>query len=398
MSLFLLPSCSEFFFREFTVEDACIKDGAFCITLSSQIDEKSLEESFCVTEDEIQVKGQRETAGNIIFFYPADGITDNHKYSVILYAGARDLDGNSLQNNYKKIFYAKEDLTPPAVANIECIVRNDKVIQGVSIDFNKPLDKMSFEKNFSITPSLSFISRWNTEQTKVCIIFTDKVIEKTDYSIYLSEETVDIHRNKIQRKFYWSFIDQRDYISPNYELYAYHYGEDNSVLMAAEEEGIDFSRPITIKFNKKLDADKVRNGIHIEADCMYEVIPCLASVGQLIDQADIIIKNSLAWNRYIYIYVSDITDSFGEKVPQGIFLAKNNSEYVEPPSFIAAAFTVSDNHILLYDTGRVLHYSHFPLISILHILIKRKTMNGIYPFTFSSQSAASQKYWTKSLR
>ncbi|PKL18186.1 MAG: hypothetical protein CVV49_07255 [Spirochaetae bacterium HGW-Spirochaetae-5] len=124
-------------------------------------------------------------------------------YSMSVGGSAMDISGNSLGRDYRVNFITGSDFTPPTVAGIYDSAAavywfNDAVNTGISksveiaADFSEPMDRVSVEKAFSITPSAAGNFSWVSDE-KLLFKPSAPLSPETVYQIYIDKSAKDIN-------------------------------------------------------------------------------------------------------------------------------------------------------------------------------------------------------------
>lgn len=329
-----LSSCGEKIFPRLEVQDSSIDSEKAEVLFSAPVKPSSLKENFIFTQDDANIAGEFFFEGRKIIFYPNEAITENHCYEITVQSGVEDFDGNSLEEDYKKKFYTKEDLTPPKISKIENITDDDGNTTSLKISFTKEMDEFSFDENFSLEPPQRFITKWNDTKDAVELFFEDALFEKTFYSIKISSGTKDSKNNFLENDFFWHFENHKDYIAPKFSVFAFHCISNTYEPISYIAENIDFSKSIEIRFNKKIDSNMFAQSISVEPQISYEIAASLDESGNLSDCARLIFSERPKWNTLYRLFISSkIMDGAGTPVAAKEFVLKNNLEKLRPPKF-----------------------------------------------------------------
>ena len=335
-ALFLvgLASCGEKIFPRLEVQDSRIVGEKVEVRFSAPVRPSSVKENFFFTQDDANIAGEFSFNGRDIIFFPKEAIAENHCYEIAIQSGVEDFDGNSLEEDYKKKFYTKEDLTPPEISKIENITDEDGNTTSLQISFTKEIDEFSFDENFSIAPSQKFITKWNDVKDAVEVLFEDALLEKTFYSIKIASGTKDSKNNFFENDFFWHFENHESYVVPEFSVHAFNCISNTYEIISDVAENIDFSKSIEIRFNKKIDSSMFAQNISVEPQISYEIVASLDESGNLSDCARLNFSERPKWNACYRLFISSkITDGIGTPVEEKQFFLKNGLEKLRPPKF-----------------------------------------------------------------
>ena len=341
LGLLGLQSCADYFFPEFKVEASYLEDGKALVVFSAEVNPTSAMKNFLFAEDEKEIEGRLDFLGEKIVFYPKEKIKPNHTYKIMVYSGAQDANGNTLQRDYKKVFYTKEDLAPPRVIEIKTIEGSDKNTGALSISFDKEIDQESFYENFSLEPSADFFANWSADKKTVEVKFKAPLLERTLYSVKINKSLRDIFNNCMLNDFYWSWTNNPEAKAPAYKVYGIEFDQDTSKEIFDIYENADYSKEIEIIFDKKVLCDSLVQGIQIEPQTSFTLEPVYEENEKLCQKAKIIFNERPKWNSERTLFIKDdIKDASGTSVARREILIKNDSKLARPPILECVAITV----------------------------------------------------------
>ncbi len=339
-------ACGDYFFPEFKVEDSYLIDGKAVAFFSAQIAPESAMKNFLLVQDESQMEGEFFFDGRKMTFCPKQKTSPNHRYKILVYAGAMDINGNTLQKDYQKIIYTKSDLEAPKVLNVKAINGPEGETTALEITFSKGVNEESFSRNFSMEPKKDFFTIWSDDFCKARIEFREPLKERTLHSIKIQKDFIDRLNNKMENDFYWSWTNEENAKNPNCFIFAVPFGEDNSQEIFADFDNADFTKEIELFFDKKVLVDSVASSVFIEPELSFSIIPKLEENGEYCKSAKIKLNEKIKWNSQLRLTIrGQIKDKSGFCVPERNILMKNNCEKARPPKLEFAALTVcGKNH------------------------------------------------------
>lgn len=334
-------SCADRFFPEFEALDAYLDGNKAVVVFSAPAEPSSAMKNFLFAQDEREIDGKLSFDGNKMQFIPKDAISENHSYKIIVYSGVQDVDGNTLQKNFKKIIHTKADLSPPLVLKIKALEENASRIKGLEIAFDKPIDQKSFMESFSISPATDYYVNWSEDKKTVEILFKSSLYDKTLYSIKIQKGLKDKLNNPTVDDYYWSWTNGKDAGKIGFKVYAFEFGQNQKNEIFDVYENADYSKEIEIVFDKKVLAQSVFHGIKIEPDCSFYVEAERESEGGLCQRAKIKFNEKPKWNVQKTLFINeDIKDFSGFSVLPRKISIKNNSPLARPPKLEFVAFKV----------------------------------------------------------
>ena len=207
LSILNFYSCSSWFFKDFYVveveenfENSCVK-----VRFSSVPDFYTLVNSFCLTQDGVQLNGKLMISPdnkNEIIFESDKTFDKNSVYKLLLSDTLEDKNGVSLKKDFYYFFTEKAEneklyvtkITPGNESNV-----NDE-LENILIEFSKPIDKKTFKQSFSITPMVDYFVEFN-EEDKLKVIFCEKLKKNEIYQVKISKKLKDTFCNNLEADF-----------------------------------------------------------------------------------------------------------------------------------------------------------------------------------------------------
>jgi len=315
------------------------------ITFSKQPSEESIKKAFSMTEDGQVITGQFTFNNNTVIFIPVNGIRDNRKYSIIISTTAEDKKGNSLLREFNHEFYTKQDIELPRIIEIIPANESNLAVQPdkITIVFSKPVNTISFEKSFSITPIATYVLEWNTENSIVDIIPIKPLAQGTRYKITVSTALTDTRRNALLISFTSTFLYGLDKNAPEISV-AWETPDNVSSLLIPETVNTDipFDSTLIIEFDKPVFIEAITGFIEINPSIGITITPDLVAK----DNIRIKFNKKPEWNKnYILKLKKGITDTFGNKTEAEIqYPLVFNAEKDRPVTFIGGVLNNNSNY------------------------------------------------------
>lgn len=343
-------SCADYFFPEFKVENSYLEDEKAIVIFSSEANPTSVKKNFLFAQDEKEIEGCFEFCGSKVKFTPKEPIEQNHCYKIVVYSGAQDINGNTLQKEYKKNFYTKNDLSAPTIKKIQAFSDKNNNTEKIEITFSKAINQESFAENFSLEPSEDFFCNWSMDGKSVNIIFAAPLIERKIYSIKIGTGLKDIYNNTMANDFYWFWTNNECAKNPDYKVYAFEFGQNDSKEIFDLYENADFSKQIEIIFDKNVLADTLQQGIQIEPQTSYSIEPIYEINNKVCQRAKIFFNEKPNWgSEKILTIKPDIKDLSGFSVQKKKITIRNNSSLARPPKLECVILTVDEENIFISE-------------------------------------------------
>lgn len=270
----LLTSCHTIFLPALRVESCYFTDNFVAVTFSEAVSKQSLESGFSLTENESVLKGRLQVSGKTCRFYPEEGIQKHKEYILRLTTTVETAQGLSLAEDFiynystkeKTLVFKVNNFTPDEEEEIvidvfvplELQLKPDKL----SVEFNSPVDRKSFENGFKISPDFSYVFEYQNNDTVVYII-PEKQLDPGHYAVKM-EDISDVYGN-VLHDFYSNFIVKRDLQPITFDLL------QNGTKKLVENEVVSLSKKdsLVINFNKAVKLENLSSLIEFQP-CINE--------------------------------------------------------------------------------------------------------------------------------
>lgn len=326
----LLFSCADIQFPDFYVSNCNFTSEGVLINFSNTPNEYLLKKAFTMTEDDNNVKGTLIFLGNSVIYYPENGIRDNYIYEISISTSAEDINGKSLETEYKTVYTNRPEFVRPTVVSItpesETVQLNN--VENIIIEFSEPVDEKSFEDAFSLSPSCEYLKVWDNEKKQVTISPTHTLQNSTRYEIKISKELKDKYRNNMLHDFTATFVNNDDHIKPTFNI---NYSHNQSVYQLSDTnlnslvpDNVEFK----IDFSEKMTIDYISSYIKIEPTLNLSVIPN----NNLKNTATVKITSGIEWgNEYTLKVLKGLKDLSGNQIDNDYsYKIKFNNESFRP--------------------------------------------------------------------
>lgn len=270
----LLTSCHTIFLPALRVESCYFTDNFVAVTFSEAVSKQSLESGFSLTENESVLKGRLQVSGKTCRFYPEEGIQKHKEYILRLTTTVETAQGLSLAEDFiynystkeKTLVFKVNNFTPDEEEEIVIDVSVPLELQlkpdKLSVEFNSPVDRKSFENGFKISPDFSYVFEYQNNDTVVYII-PEKQLDPGHYAVKM-EDISDVYGN-VLHDFYSNFIVKRDLQPITFDLL------QNGTKKLVENEVVSLSKKdsLVINFNKAVKLENLSSLIEFQP-CINE--------------------------------------------------------------------------------------------------------------------------------
>ncbi|MCR5045237.1 MAG: Ig-like domain-containing protein [Treponema sp.] len=375
-----LVSCSDYFFKDFNVENSFLLDGKVYANFSAAIDANSARQFFLFSKNASPVEGKLITQEKQIIFEPLEKIEGNSSYKIQVFAGAKDIMGNTLQFDYCNEIIFKNDLTCPFVQGI------DFSNNLIKISFNKKINKQSFNDCFSIIPQKDFACDWNDDQKNLLVLLKEKNPRNKKFSITIQKGLKDLDNNEMQNDFYWNWHPENNVEDSNIEFLGKECGKENFHAIKDIFENADLSEGLLLRFNNEINSETLESCIETEPRLSILVEAELPSEGKHCKNAKIKFLEYPKWNEEFELHVRNGIQDINENyVPQRTIKIKNNSKEREPPLIEFMAMKINGDWVTV-DKNENWKNISFPLIEYPEGVEKKLPLR----FVFSISKCSSQ--------
>ncbi len=271
---FFLPGCAGFWdFKGPEVLKTIPSDGAVVepssfkrvkIYFSEPMDKISTESAVSLTPslDHIPV-----WESSSVLVLKLDKKPDNGVYFLKITTGAKDLNGNSLIQNYIFKFQVGKSVDSPEV--VSTFPRDGQSVPekrcNITVVFSKPMDRAKTEKAFSVSPSLKGYFKWDGFRKLTCIA-TEDFSQGKWYTVTIGNEAEDIDGNPLGDTFKFSFFAGKDYIQP--EVLGVFRNGDNSTPISSRywndfQHGVEKNWEIAVHFSEPMDENSAQEAFQL---------------------------------------------------------------------------------------------------------------------------------------
>jgi hypothetical protein len=182
------------------------------VNFSKSMNRESVETSFSVTPDVPGYFSWSEAVPGMQYsrltYVLLSTMSYGKLYSFTVSGKALDASGNRMSRDYRVNFITGSDFIPPEVSGIyDAAVVPGYWIQGtvndgttrdvrIAVDFSEPMDRVSVESAFSITPSVPGNFAWDSDM-KVVFTPSGLLAPEPGYQVYIDKSAMDINGLKL---------------------------------------------------------------------------------------------------------------------------------------------------------------------------------------------------------
>ena len=284
----LFSGCKFIAMDPLTITKVCPDSGVVDTSSLKKIDvyfsadaNKGLAQSaFSLLENGVSVNGCFAWSGSEhLSFYPFEPFNAAATYTIKVNTTAEDSDGNSLKDDFVRIFRATADSRRPAVTEMTPAdyARIGDRRPVIKFKYSEAMDVSSVISVFNISPSADGYLAESADKTAFQYVLTKDLAWQTQYTITIPESVKDANGNSMGKKEKYSFFVGDESIKP--ELLSVIEGNSRAVLLpdsltdATETvtRKIEKDARLSIRFSESMDRDTVKNNLTFTPAINYTV-------------------------------------------------------------------------------------------------------------------------------
>lgn len=180
-------------------------DTEITVTFSELMATASVEGAFSISPT---VAGAFAWIGEKLTFTPEITLNYDTKYTVSVGTGAKDLEDDFLEREFSWAFttvseISENPLSPPTIIDNSPTGSEVTVDSKIKVTFNEPMDTMSAESAFSISPSIDGVFNW--ANNKMIFSPNEALDYNTKYTITINTNAKDLEDLNLESIFTWQF-------------------------------------------------------------------------------------------------------------------------------------------------------------------------------------------------
>ncbi len=258
---------------EFEVKSAVYDSSGIMVKFSNSVDMLSIAKSVALEEDESRIALTFGFMDDVVFIYPKNGIRSNYDYMLIISNEAEDVNACSLGKNFVYSFSTRPEKDRPSVVSMtpvnESRVLND--IDEIEIGFSESINRETFEKSFSITPSFDYSIMYKDSDTKVVVKAKSEIPSNKEYVIKINSTLEDLYRNTLPEDFTAVIYYKQDSSVPDFSVSLKSEDWQENLDSGSRTEGIPLDADIFINFDRCMKMSDATSYISITPSLSYTV-------------------------------------------------------------------------------------------------------------------------------
>jgi hypothetical protein len=245
--------------------DANAPGDGIVVSFSSPPAQASIYKALSASEDGRQLEGSFSFTGNELRFFPVNGIKADQEYTITISTAAEDYQGNSLEEEYRRVIYTKTDFTAPGIS---AVFPADESILTVSpdtirISFTKAVDPNSLEKALQISPAVSYAISWEADYREAHILPLNPLTMGTRYTLSVSASLQDRSRNTMKLPFSSTFLLGNDRSAPGISL-GWHNPKGAGVLLRDGKNTLPLDAELDVSFSRDVGIESLAGFVEVQ--------------------------------------------------------------------------------------------------------------------------------------
>jgi hypothetical protein len=246
------------------------EDAGVEMSFSADLNRADLESMFILSGGSGSVDGAFTwTAGNRFLFMPRHRLVTGSRYLIRIPQHLRDVQGNRMSEEFISDFCVGSDIERPRItgsspAHVDGGIVGVPISQNISVTFSEPMDQVSTQKAFTMSPSITGYFSWNSDDTQMTFNLTSLMSYGTRYRFSLSDKATDRAGNQLEPADYVFFTTGSDFEIPQVTGicragYSYDYFSTTDITNVGKRWSF------SVVFNKEMS--------HRESEYAFKMIP-----------------------------------------------------------------------------------------------------------------------------
>ncbi|MBP7585974.1 MAG: Ig-like domain-containing protein [Spirochaetes bacterium] len=197
------------------------RDADIWLEFSADVRRSSIEESFSLRAESAKIAGQFQwETGRKFIFIPFDSLQTGGRFVMELPRSVEDSDGNTMEEDFISEFYVGDDTVKPRVIGSDPpwteggATGIDTGIAGIEVLFSEPMDAMTTESAFSVSPDVPGYFAWSDGGARLTYVLTSPLEYGTQYRVTVASTAEDVMGNCLEGSYTIVFITGDDFTQP----------------------------------------------------------------------------------------------------------------------------------------------------------------------------------------
>jgi hypothetical protein len=261
-----LSGCPHWLLPPLEVLSCSLDDGGVRVLFSVPPTETSIHKAFSMTEDGETLEGRFLFETEELRFYPVNGIRENREYTVTIGVIAEDHRGNSLETEFRRDFFTKEEREAPGITAIfpadESTLTEEPA--EIRLCFSEAIDPLSFEEALRISPSFPYVIQWKADYQELSIRPLKPLAFGKRYTISISTALRDRSRNSMVLPFTSSFLLGDERLLPGFDLGWIGAGGSGALEPDVVNTGLPLDAELSISFDRDVAVESLASFVEIQ--------------------------------------------------------------------------------------------------------------------------------------
>ncbi len=267
------------------------------------------EGAFSITTEGTEVPGRVSIEGTALTFVPYSQMEDNTDYEIKLTTSAEDSKGNSLLEDFQAKFRIGERGQRPLIVSVS--PADDETVDDqqkpVAVVFNTPVSLDSVLSAFSISPSVTGVSKLDTNLTVFTFTPAEKLEWQQEYTIVISTDLKSTNGYALSEEYSSSFRVGTDEEPPSITSAVSDEGSLNLIASTSDGQEINVNTGwekdwgIRLGFSEEVERGSAEAAITVEPDIDFDI-----TFNDSVNPSEMLINfnDDLSWHELYRIAVS----------------------------------------------------------------------------------------------
>ena len=285
LTTLLLSGCENFIRMPLKISACCPASRSVCnpenleiyIVFNKEPEKLQTSDAFSISTDGREPPGRLIWEGARLTFSPYQSLQPNAEYLIKVSTAAEDILGNSLTEEFQRTFRTGEAGVKPGIKSVipEPFTKISNQLTQVIVVFDQPMDKASVFDGFTISPSVSGVSAYDSDGYKFTFTPAEKLKWQEDYSLKISEKTLSAAGLTLGEDYNWNFRMGTDRTAP--ELISATSKDGSVVLTPSPAEnpamikngGWEKQNSIRLIFSEEVERQSAEASVNIEPSVAF---------------------------------------------------------------------------------------------------------------------------------
>jgi len=290
-------------------------------------------------------------------FTPEKDLINNEYYIITIGKSSKDKKLNNITKEYRKKIHIGEDFIHPVLLSTIPANLSDTFKPGsdIIITFSEPINRMTVERNLSLSPHADFYFQWDSQEI-VKLVLNKDLIFNTDYILSGFKKCSDISGNEIQEIDKIYFKSGENFVRPVVEeILSYPLSHSNSNGYFSWIEGDEVWEGVDEKVSINFKFDKSMNRKSFEKNITFEPSESFYTQWNSDNSCTIFFENKLKSQiEYRLNIKKGLSDVYGNELEKEKIIYFKTNKYLSPKILSAIIMKISEEEISILEKNSII--------------------------------------------